>query len=314
MTSTATTPPHPALQATASPFEIPSEADLRRARERIAAALPPTPAIAARTRDAWLKLENLQVTGAFKVRGAFNAVAHQVEHGDRRPVFAASAGNHGQGVAWAARRLGLAAHVVVPRGAPAAKIDGCRALGAEVTIAGDSFEASWRRAERLAAERGGRLIHAFDDPHVIAGQATVAWELLGLDPDLVLVPVGGGGLAAGVGLVLAPLGIRVIGVRVEGAGADGAATVADGLRVAALGSLPARLCRRFLAGVVTAREADVRRAMRRLACDEKVVAEGAGAAAFAALDQIQARRPVAVISGGNVDPRQLASLLGEGPR
>jgi threonine dehydratase len=297
---TATTAPTPLL-----PFEVPSDADLRSARERVGAILAATPAVAARTRAAWLKLESLQVTGAFKIRGALNAVGCHVEAGDRRPVFAASAGNHGKGVAWAARHFGLRAHIVVPEGAPAAKVDGCRALGATVTVAGDGFEASWRRAERLAAEAGGRLIHAFDDPLVIAGQATVAWELLGLDPDVVLVPLGGGGLAAGVALVLAPLGVRVVGVRVE-PGAP--STIADGLRVAALGPLAGSLCRRLLADVVTVTEEEVRRAVRHLAFEEKIVAEGAGAVAFAALDRVRARRPVAVVSGGNIDPARLAGI------
>jgi threonine dehydratase len=306
MTSTETPrSPAPASSTSGSSLAIPSEADLRRARERVGAVLPPTPAVPARTRAAWLKLESLQVTGAFKIRGALNAVGHHVEAGDRRTVFAASAGNHGKGVAWAARHFALGAHVVVPRDAPAAKVDGCRALGAEVTVAGDGFEASWRSAQQLAAAAGGRLVHAFDDPLVVAGQATVAWELLALDPDVVVVPLGGGGLAAGVALVLAPLGVRVIGVRVAG---GGAATIADGLRVAALGALPARLCAELLSDVVTVGEDDVRRAVRWLAFEEKIVAEGAGAAAFAGLDHVRARRPVAVISGGNIDPARLAAL------
>ena len=182
--------------------ERPTDADLAAARARITAALAPTPVVAARSRDAWLKLENLQITGSFKVRGALNAIARGVESGDRRAIVAASAGNHGQGVAWAARRFGLSACVVVPRDAPRAKVEGCRALGAEVVVGGDGYESCWALAHQLAGRRGARLVHAFDDPDVIAGQATVGFELAALAPDVVLVPVGGGGLAAGVGLAL----------------------------------------------------------------------------------------------------------------
>jgi threonine dehydratase len=306
--------------------ERPTDAGLAAARARITAVLTPTPVVAARSRDAWLKLENLQTTGSFKVRGALNAIARGVEAGDRPSLVAASAGNHGLGVAWAARRFGLSACVVVPRDAPRAKVEGCRALGAEIVVGGDGYEACWAVAHRLAAERGARLVHAFDDPDVIAGQATVGFEIAAMAPDVVLVPVGGGGLAAGVGLALRGRDVRVIGVQVEGA--DGLRralrgqapvrprqTLADGLRVATAGALTTRICASVLDDVITVREDEVYAAVRQLAIDEHLVVEGAGAVAFAALGRVRARRPLAIITGGNIDPEKLtAAITGRGAR
>jgi len=305
--------------------EPPTDADLAAARARVTAVLAPTPIVSARSRDAWLKLENLQITGSFKVRGALNAIARGVEAGDRRAVVAASAGNHGQGVAWAARRFGLRACVVVPRDAPRAKVEGCRALGAEIVVGGDGFESCWELAHRLAGTRGARLVHAFDDPDVIAGQATVGFELAALAPDVVLVPVGGGGLAAGVGLALRGRDVRGIGVQVEGA--DGlrralrgqapvppVPTLADGLRVATAGALTTRVCASVLDDVITVGEDEVSAAVRRLAIDEHLVVEGAGAVAFAALGRVRARRPLAIITGGNIDPDKLTAALAVGAR
>lgn len=287
--------------------------------------MPATPVIAWPGGGGTLKLETLQVTGAYKVRGAYNALAARCERGDRRVVFAASAGNHGQGVAWAARRLGLTATIVVPRGAVAAKVAACRALGAEVVEHGTSVEDCVQNARGLAAERGAGFVHPFDDAEVIAGQGTVGWELaLTPDPpDLVLVPVGGGGLAAGVSAVLASRGIAVVGVQVEGVDALRraraglppqalAATVADGVRVGSPGALSSRLCAAGLRDIVTVTEAEVRATMRDLAVQAHLVVEGAGAVAPAALRRYQgfgACRAVAVASGGNVDPALLAALL-----
>jgi len=321
-----TTCPERSESAAADPGtagERPTDADLAAARARIATVLAPTPVVAARSRDAWLKLENLQITGSFKVRGALNAIARGVESGDRRPIVAASAGNHGQGVAWAARRFGLGACVVVPRDAPRAKVTGCRALGAEIVVGGDGFESCWALARQLAAERGARLLHAFDDPDVIAGQATVGFEIAGVAPDVVLVPIGGGGLAAGVGLALRGRDVRVVGVQVAGADAFRRAlrgeppapprpTLADGLRVARAGALTTRVCASVLDDVITVREDEVSAAIRRLAIDEHLVVEGAGAVAFAALDRVRARRPLAIITGGNIDPDKLTAALSGG--
>jgi threonine dehydratase len=307
------------------------------ARSRIGRVLPATPLVRSDRLGAWLKLESLQVTGAYKVRGAFNALAAQLARGDRRAVVAASAGNHGLGVAWSARRLGLSATIVVPEAAPETKVSGCRAYGARVVRTGDGFESCVARARAIAAAEGARFLHAFDDPEVIAGQATVAAELLDLGPDVVVVPVGGGGLIAGVGSVLARAGIRVVGAQVAGMDSlrralgperrapsndgggdrdpvrplDGPAprTVADGLRVTTPGRLPLRIAAAFLDEIVVVAEDEVAAAMAGLALGDRIVAEGAGAVAVAALARVRGERRVAIVSGGNVDAAVLGRVL-----
>jgi threonine dehydratase len=315
------TPPDPAPPQ-ASPLSadgLLSEALIRQAGARIGAMFAATPLVRRAARGAWLKLENLQVTGAYKVRGAFNALCAQVERGDRRPVFAASAGNHGLGVAWAARHLGLAATIVVPAGAPRRKVAGCQRLGARVLEEGTGFDACAAAARALAERSGGRFLHAFDDPEVIAGQATVALELLALEPDVVVVPIGGGGLVAGMGSVLRRAGVRVVGVQVAGAEAfrqvlagerptPAALTLADGLRVAVPGVLTRRIGAAVLDEIVVIDEDEVAATIASLALDDKIVAEGAGAASVAALAHISGRRRVAVVSGGNIDADVLARL------
>jgi threonine dehydratase len=227
------------------------DVDVERAVARLAHVVRQTPLFPGRFGS--LKLECLQVTGSYKVRGAYNALARQVETGDRRPVVAASAGNHAAGMAWACRRLGLEATAVVPDTAPATKVRRCRDSGCSVRRGGQSYEACEQTARRLAEDRGWRFLHAFDDPDVISGQATVGIELASGSPEVVYVPIGGGGLASGVALVLAPLGISVIGVQVEGVdamrrllarepGIDRLPnTVADGIRVRRPGTRTARI-------------------------------------------------------------------------
>jgi threonine dehydratase len=292
---------------------------IAQAARRLAAAFPPTPLVRSPGRHAHLKLENLQVTGAYKVRGAFNAIAAQVARDDRRPLFAASAGNHGLGVAWAARHFGLPATIVVPLCAPRRKTDGCARLGARVRRIGADFDAALAAARVLAQECGGRLVHAFDDPEVIAGQATVAIELLAARPEVVVIPVGGGGLLAGMGTVLRRAGVRVIGVQVAAAQAlrqvlrgelptPPAATLADGLRVSEPGQLTRRIARAALDDLVVVEEDALAATVASLALDDKIVAEGAGAASVAALPQVLGSRRIAVVSGGNIDAELLARL------
>jgi threonine dehydratase len=282
--------------------------------------LSPTPLVRSEYFDGWLKLETLQVTGSYKVRGALNAVLVALANGDKRPVVAASAGNHARGVAWAARHVGLPAHAVIPITAPHTKIRGTKDLGADVIRYGETYEEALEHARRLAHSNDWRIVPAFDDRDVIAGQGTVGWELLEASPDVVLVPVGGGGLAAGIGTALKARGIRVVGVHVEGLDAmaralHGAApmgeprpTIADGVRVRSVGELTSKICVDVVDEIVVVSEATVRRAILDLASFDRVIAEGAGALACAALEQVRGRRKIAVVSGGNIDMATLAAL------
>lgn len=282
---------------------------LGRAADVVRAHLAPTPLVRARSLDALLKLESLQQTGAYKVRGALSALSAAVARGDCRPVVAASAGNHSAGLAWAARALGLTAVAVVPVHAPENKVERTRRLGARVLRFGDTYEAAERRARQLAHRNGWRFLHAFDDPDIIAGQATVGLELRAAEPDVVVVPVGGGGLAAGVALAFAETRTRVIGVRVREA--ERMASIADGVRVRQLGIRTRALLQRHLDGWVEVSEAEVRRAMRRLYRDEGWIAEGAGAVAVAGLERVEACHRVAVVTGGNVDAALFRAVVGE---
>ena len=287
--------------------------EVQEAQRRIQSWLARTPTVRSSRRNAWLKLENLQHTGAYKVRGALNALIKQKNSGDLRPIVAASAGNHGAGVAWAAQRLGLQAIIAVPRSAPRSKIDRITAFGAQVVLHGETFDESLEWADRKATERNWRLLHAFNDPDVIAGQGTLALELLPLNPDVVLVPIGGGGLAAGNALVFRETGIRLVGVQIEGVDAMASAlrggpcsieprpTIADSLRVRRAGSLTQKICAECLDDVVLVTEEQTLEAMRSLASQERIRAEGAGAVAVAALSKVTGKRKVALISGGNTD-------------
>jgi threonine dehydratase len=295
--------------------------DIFRACERIHTKLRWTPVVESADGRGWLKLENLQKTGAYKVRGALNALMAQCERGDRRSVVAASAGNHAAGMAWAAREVGLDATAVVPVNAPISKIERTKAMGTEVILHGASFDEAEVFARRLAELRGARFLHPFEDPDIIAGQGTIAIEILGFDPDVVLVPIGGGGLASGVATALTPLGVRTIGVQVEGldtmrqklAGTPVAITnpesVADGVRVLRPGKRTAAILEKLLSDIVVVSELEVRDAMTRLADRERVVAEGAGAVATAALARVNAKRPLAIVSGGNIDLDLLRSVV-----
>ena len=283
-----------------------------------------TPLVPSSAFDGFLKLENTQWTGAYKVRGAMNALLAQVAAGDKRPVVVASAGNHSSGAAWAARALGLEAIAVVPHSAPRIKIERTRMLGAQVILHGDTFDSAYDEATRIARVRGARLLHAFDDLDVIAGQGTVASELIDHRPDVVVVPVGGGGLAAGMGTLLKAHGITVVGAQVMGVNSmdrhlrgdhspfHPKPTVADGIRVAKVGTQTSAICEQVLDHMVLVTEHEVRAAMASLALVDHIVAEGAGAVAAAAMKKLGAcGRKVAVITGGNVDPEVLSQVLCE---
>lgn len=298
-----------------------SVADVLAAQARLRRFLPPTPLHHAERFGTWLKLENLQRTGSYKVRGALNALLAGRERGDTRPVICASAGNHAQGVAWAAYRLDVPAITVMPHGAPATKIAGVAHWGATVRQHGNSYDEAFAFAVELAQRHGYRFLSAFDDADVIAGQGTVGIELAPHAPDVVIVPIGGGGLASGVALALKSQGVRIIGAQVEGVDSMARAihgdvheiapvpSLADGVRVKVPGYLTRRLCASLLDDVVIVREAELRETLVRLALEEHIIAEGAGALALAAGRRVAGRRKCAVVSGGNIDAGVLAGLL-----
>ena len=302
-----------AVQVTAS--------DVLAAQARLRRYLNPTPLHYAERFGCWLKLENLQRTGSYKVRGAMNALLAARERGDTRPTIAASAGNHAQGLAWAAYRLGMPAIAVMPKTAPDTKVAGVAHWGAAVRLHGETYDEAKAFAAELSAQHGYRLLPAFDDPDVIAGQGTVGLELASLMPDVVLVPIGGGGLAAGVVLALKSQGVKVIGAQVEGVDAmaralkgdtalrDPAATLADGVRVKEPGHITRGVLHELLDDLVIVREAELRETLVRLALEEHVIAEGAGALALAAGRRVAGKRKCAVVSGGNLDAGVLATLL-----
>lgn len=282
-----------------------------------------------------LKPESLQPTGSFKLRGATNAINGLRERQALPGVVAHSSGNHAQAVAYAAGRAGVPAVLVMPHTAPAVKVAACQALGAEVVFVEPMMEARVATAERLADAHGYALVPPFDDLRVIAGQGTIGMEIVDDAPEtkVVLVPVSGGGLISGIALAIKTRrpDIRVIGVEPERA-ADArdslrlgarvawpaetvATTIADALRVDRVGALTLPHMARFVDGIVTVSDDEIKEAMRGLAVGAHLVAEPGGAAAtaaylFRAAELPAARTYVAVVSGGNVDQDLLAGVLG----
>jgi threonine dehydratase len=276
-----------------------------------------------------LKAENLQVTGSFKARGAMNVIRRLPQDALAAGVVAASAGNHAQSVACAARDAGARAVLVMPEGAPVAKVAAVRQYGGEVRLSGGTYDDAHAEAARLAREERMTLVHAFDAPEVVAGQGTVGLEIASQAPGVkvVVVPLGGGGLASGVGIAVASQlpGARVIGVQAEACapyidslaahkpiGARSANTICDGIAVKRPGDFTLPIVERYVDDVVTVSDDEVAEAMVLLLERSKLVVEGAGAVAVAALMQGRVAAPdegevCAVLSGGNVD----ASLLSE---
>ena len=282
-------------------------------------------------REVYLKLENLQHTGAFKIRGALNAILRLDPTARARGVVTASAGNHGQGVAFAARLVGVPACVVLPHGVPLAKLTAIQRAGAETLLADGGYDGADAMARDLARTRGLAYVHAFDDDDVIAGQGTLALELAAdADVDTVVVPVGGGGLIAGVALALAGRRprVRVIGVQSAGAPAfarsfaagrpteTSASTIADGIAVRRPAERTLALARDLVDDVITVSDEAIARAIVVLLEHHKLLAEGAGAAALAAVleanGHVGGKRVAVVITGGNIDPNLLGKVLQQG--
>jgi threonine dehydratase len=311
--------------------------DIRAARARLDGIAVRTPLLEWTTtsdhRTLYLKLENLQPIGAFKLRGAYNKVASLTDEERRRGVISYSSGNHGQGVAYAARALGVKAIIVMPGNAPANKLEATAELGADVITVGPGSEERRLRAEQLAAEHGYVIVPPYNDEKIIAGQGTVGLEILEDLPtvETVLVPVGGGGLISGISaaIKLSNPRVKVIGVEPELA-ADAQAslraghlvsfdaeqvtqTLADGLRTQSIGAINFEHIRAYVDDIVTITEDEIRQAMHALSGNAKTVAEPSGAVATAAFlfharDLPRAKIHVAVISGGNIDPEMLGAL------
>src|SRR6185503_7476078 len=311
--------------------------DIRAAAARIAGAVERTPCLHSRTlsritgAEVWLKFENLQFTAAFKERGALNKLLVLGEAGRKRGVIAMSAGNHAQGVAYHAARLGTRAVIVMPRGTPNNKVRSTQVHGAEVVLEGDTLAEAARHARELEQREGLNFIHPYDDPAVVAGQGTVALEMLEQAPDLevLVVPVGGGGLIAGMATAAKALKptIEVIGVESKNWSAMhqrlnrlpvavGGDTIAEGMAVRDVGDLPFSILQALGIGILVASEETIERAVVALMEIEKTVAEGAGAAGLAALLEHPARftgRRVGIpICGGNIDSRLLSEVLMRG--
>lgn len=278
----------------------------------------------------FVKAENLQKTGSFKIRGAFNKLRQLTGEQRARGVVAASAGNHAQGVALAARWLGIRCVVVMPEGAPLTKIVAARGYGAEVVVYGDGFDQAYDKAKQLEEEQGLVFIPAFDDPAVIAGQGTLGLEMLDQVPDaeVLLVPVGGGGLISGVAVAAKAVrpGVRVIGIQPEGVPAayhswrkgvpvplKTGKTIADGLAVKRPRDGTLALMRQWVDDMVLVSDDEIARAILLMLEKGKLLVEGAGAAALAAMVgsrlDLAGRNVIAVASGGNIDINFLARII-----
>ena len=304
----------------------PTLPDIEAARARLDGVARVTPVYASETisqlvgREVQLKAENLQRTGSFKIRGAYNRISALREPERAAGVVAASAGNHGQAVAWAAREVGARAHVFMPQDAPMAKVDATRHYGAEVVLGGDAIEDCLAAAQAYVEEHGATFVHPFEDPVVIAGQGTIGLELADQVPQLetAIVPIGGGGLASGIALALRARkpDLRIVGVQAAGTLPGGPGfTIADGIAVKRPGDLTQSILDEVLDDVVSVSDEEISEAIVLLLERTKLVVEGAGAVGVAALLNGKVAGPgctVCVLSGGNIDATLLISVMRHG--
>ena len=286
-----------------------------------------------REAEVYLKTENLQNTGSFKLRGAYYKISQLSEEEKAKGVIACSAGNHAQGVALAAQRSGIPAIICIPDGAPISKVENTKSYGARVELVKGVYDDAYRRACELQQETGCTFIHPFDDPDVIAGQGTIGLELLDQLPDVdaVIVPVGGGGLIAGVAFAVKSLNphCKVYGVQAAGApgmvhaleaggpdALDRVSTFADGIAVKCPGSLTYELTKKYVDDVVTVTDDETATAVLALIEEQKLIAEGAGAVAVAAAMfnkiDIKGKKVICLISGGNIDVTILSRVITRG--
>ncbi|MDP4127912.1 MAG: threonine ammonia-lyase [Bacillota bacterium] len=285
--------------------------------------------------EIYLKMENLQKTGSFKVRGAANKVIKLSDKDKKKGVLAASAGNHAQGVALAASRIGIPATIVMPESAPLAKVSATEGYGAKVILSGSVFDDAHQKAMEIQSETGAIFIHAFNDPDVMAGQGTIGLEIIEDLPevDTVLIPIGGGGLIAGVAVAIKSLkpSVRVVGVEAAGAACmlhalkvgkpeplEEASTLADGIAVKCAGDLTFETVSHYVDEIVTVGEEEISEAILTLMERSKTIAEGAGAVAIAAALQhkvnLSGQNAALILSGGNIDVNFLSQIIERGLR
>jgi threonine dehydratase len=312
-------------------------ADIRQAAQRLQGQVLNTPCVESRTisqltgAQVFLKFENLQFTASFKERGACNKLAQLSATERERGVVAMSAGNHAQGVAYHAQRLGLRAVIVMPRFTPGVKVERTRSFGAEIVLHGDTLDEARTHALELAARQQLTFVHPYDDEAIIAGQGTVGIEMLEAEPglDTLVVAVGGGGLIAGIAIAAKSLkpGIEVIGVQAlrfpnmfnaikHTALPQGASTIAEGIAVGTPGRITQEIIERLVDDIVLVDEGDIEQAIVMLLEIEKTLVEGAGAAGLAALlkypERFRGRKVGLVLGGGNIDPLLLAAIIERG--
>ena len=312
----------------------PTSKDIVEARATLAGQIERTPCLKSRTLsdilgcELWLKFENLQFTASFKERGALNYLSVLDDQERAKGVVAMSAGNHAQGVAYHASRLGIPATIVMPEGTPQVKVENTARFGAEVIVTGATLEDAFHAATTIGNERGLTFVHPYDDPRVIAGQGTLGFEILEAVPDIdcLIVPIGGGGLISGIAIAAKSLKpeIEIVGVQAELypamynliKGADLPArgdTLAEGIAVKAPGRLTSAIVREHVDDIVLVTEMALERAVAQLINIEKTVVEGAGAAGLAAVfadtARFRGRKVATVLCGGNIDTRLLASVL-----
>lgn len=284
-------------------------------------------------RNIFIKSENLQLTGAFKLRGAYNKLSSLSESERKKGVIACSAGNHAQGIALSASMLGIKSIICMPAGAPISKVEATRNYGAEVVLVPGVYDDAAAEAERMVKEHGYTFAHPFNDEHVMAGQGTIGLEILEQLPDVeqVVVSIGGGGLISGVGCAIKSLKpeCKVIGVQAAGAASmyvsmregepvtlPSVSTIADGIAVKCPGSLTFDYCKKYVDEIVTVKEDEIATAILALMEDQKTVAEGAGAATVAAVlfgkVDVSEKKTVCIVSGGNIDVTTISRVLTKG--
>ncbi|MBC2581467.1 threonine ammonia-lyase [Clostridium sp. DJ247] len=281
--------------------------------------------------EIYIKPENLQITGAFKLRGALNKVSKLSEEQKKRGLIASSAGNHAQGVAYSASKLGIKATIVMPETTPLIKVQATKSYGVDVVLAGQVYDEAYEEAKRLEKEHGYTFIHPFNDVDVMAGQGTIALEIMEelKDVDAILVPIGGGGLISGIAVAAKSTNpnVKIIGVQAEGANAmklsfesgvltqsDKVNTIADGAAVKQPGDITFEFIKEYVDEIVTVSDYELMEAVFILLEKHKLIAEATGVMSLAALKRLKfkGKKVVSLISGGNIDVVTIASLLNNG--